>query len=428
MKSGKATTVGDQWRERRASIFCQAVLSLFVTALCALWVPAASAQGVTVQSPENPVDCAGVQFGPNRFDKNRKCCLPSQMVCGKCFYVMQACESVFGCDTSATPDRNGTCCFANQKTCNKCNYSMVGCEPSHGCDTSVRNEGCGCGGGTSCYGCDNVPNSGKRLVCGVCGGSDPCGNCSGCCQATMPGLTCINFGGWTTTSGHRYSPESANAREFYSSTGNTVNWVNRDVHYCEAGGTLCGSMRCIGANGIGITFDAAWNIVNKQQLVDNGCWGGIASVGCFDPSATILLEGGKTAAASEVKVGDRLLNPLTGRAAAVKRVIVGREPLPMVEAGFDGYLLRVTQEHPVLTNKGMRRASSLVAGDVIIDADGNERALEYVRLAEIAIGQRVFNFELDVDSADPLARLIVADNITSGDHVVQEGVLPGDEE
>jgi len=40
----------------------------------------------------------------------------------------------------------------------------------------------------------------------------------------------------------------------------------------------------------------------------------------------------------------------------------------------------------------------------------------------------VFNFELDVDSADPLARLIVAANITSGAHVVQEGVLPGDEE
>ena len=99
----------------------------------------------------------------------------------------------------------------------------------------------------------------------------------------------------------------------------------------------------------------------------------------------------------------------------------------MVEMGFDGHLLRVTQEHPVLTSDGMRRASTVKVGDRIVDAAGKERVLEYVRLAEIVEGQRVVNFELDVDSSDPIDRLIIADNMISGDLVVQQSKLPGEE-
>lgn len=187
MKSGQASYMRDVRGARWSSMLLRAAgLAFFVALLCAtcaLGVPAASAQSLTVQSPENPVDCAGVQFGPNRFDSNRprKCCLPGQMVCGKCDYTKTACENVFGCDTPATPDRTGTCCFSHQKTCNRCYYSMVGCEPSHGCDTSVTNKGCGCGNETSCFGCDGVANSGKKVMCGTCGGTmGGCGRCEGC--------------------------------------------------------------------------------------------------------------------------------------------------------------------------------------------------------------------------------------------------------
>ena len=131
--------------------------------------------------------------------------------------------------------------------------------------------------------------------------------------------------------------------------------------------------------------------------------------------------------ASDIRVGDRLYNPLSGRSFAVKRILVGPEEIPMVELGFDGHLLKVTQDHPVLTRDGMKRANTVRIGEVIVDASGNDKVLHYVRLAEIIPGQKALNFELDVDSQDPIDRLIVSDNITSGDLAVQNSELQGED-
>ena len=122
-----------------------------------------------------------------------------------------------------------------------------------------------------------------------------------------------------------------------------------------------------------------------------------------------------------------IYNPLTGRSAAVKRVITGPEEIPMIEMGYDGNLLRVTQDHPVLTKDGIKRARDIKVGDVILDASGNERTLAYVRAGELLDGQIAINFELDISSSDPLERVIVADNIASGDLAVQNSTLPGEE-
>lgn len=137
--------------------------------------------------------------------------------CGGCRDNRSFCEKQAGmCGTTKTADRKNYCC--DKKVCNECNYRKTECELSHGCDTPVTNVGCGCGNVEKCFGCDLKPNSGKTEICGVCGGSDPCGNCSGCCNATMPGKTCINFGHLTSDSGHRIAPGATIAREFYSST------------------------------------------------------------------------------------------------------------------------------------------------------------------------------------------------------------------
>lgn len=160
------------------------------------------------------------------------------------------------------------------------------------------------------------------------------------------------------------------------------------------------------------------------------CKGGACpagNLGCFDPKATILLQEGVFKSADEVKAGDMIYNPLTGRSAAVKRVITGPEEIPMIEMGYEGNLLRVTQDHPVLTKGGIKRARDIQVGDVILDASGNEQTLAYVRAGELLDGQIAINFELDVSSSDPLERVIVADNIASGDLAVQNSTLPGEE-
>lgn len=179
-------------------------------------------------------------------------------------------------------------------------------------------------------------------------------------------------------------------------------------------------MRCYESNGL--TFDPAYG--NAWQPAYAKC--PVSNLGCFDPSSTLLLEGGRLARAEDIRLGDLLYNSLSGKSFAVKRILSGYEPLPMVEFGFDGYMLRVTQKHPILTRNGVKRAAKIVVGDVITDADGNEKTVEYVRFAEITPGQKVINFELDVNSSDPLDRVIVADNIASADLAVQQSVLPGE--
>ena len=104
----------------------------------------------------------------HRKDKNGQCCYPTQMTCDKCNYIKTECEWIYGCNTSKT---NVGCGCGNGTQC----YDCAG--TPHG---TARNDGCGCGAGKSCYGCDLVPNSGKKVVCGVCGGQmGPCG-CSAC--------------------------------------------------------------------------------------------------------------------------------------------------------------------------------------------------------------------------------------------------------
>lgn len=375
--------------------------------------PTPSSAQPQVGSAENPRDCKGVDFGQNVRDTAGGCCLPSQIDCGRCFYSRSECERQFGCFTTV---RNLGCgCGNAAPVCGKCGYTMTECQRLLGCGTTATNKGCGCGKpAAGPCGCDlTKKNLGcgcgqQGPICGRCGGQyTACGDCSTtCCQNAFPpniapGIKCAAFRGW----GGCKDCAGTN-KGFYSNGWN--GYVDTKYGSCvgsnASGQFLCGSMRC--------TSGAA-------------CPAG--NIGCFDPGTQILLEGGKLEPASDIRVGDRLYNPLSGRSFAVKRILVGPEEIPMVELGFDGHLLKVTQDHPVLTRDGMKRANTVRIGEVIVDASGNEKVLHYVRLAEIIPGQKALNFELDVDSQDPIDRLIVSDNITSGDLAVQNSELPGEE-
>jgi hypothetical protein len=98
----------------------------------------------------------------------------------------------------------------------------------------------------------------------------------------------------------------------------------------------------------------------------------------------------------------------------------------MVELGFDGYLLKVTRTHPLLTPKGMKRAENLLQGDSVFDAFGTERTVQYARQAPVDPTQRVINFELESDSNDFVDRLIVGNNVVSGDLSIQNSSLEGE--
>lgn len=97
------------------SLFFYHALPLFILSITLLSPAAAQPQA---GSAENPRDCKGIDFGPNKDFGAGGCCLPSENlgcgcgkpapVCGKCGYTMTPCEQRLGCGTTAT-DRGCGC-------------------------------------------------------------------------------------------------------------------------------------------------------------------------------------------------------------------------------------------------------------------------------------------------------------------------------
>jgi hypothetical protein len=144
------------------SLFFYHALPLFILSITLLSPAAAQPQA---GSAENPRDCKGIDFGPNKDFGAGGCCLPSENlgcgcgkpapVCGKCGYTMTPCEQRLGCGTTAT---DGGCgCGNPAPVCGKCGYKMTPCEQRLGCGTTATDRGCGCGnpapGACGCTAC-----------------------------------------------------------------------------------------------------------------------------------------------------------------------------------------------------------------------------------------------------------------------------------
>ena len=372
-----------------------AIIALFIFSALSAWAQ------TQVNSPEGPYDCTWVANGLKTIDIKGVCCLPGQQVCNKCFYTKLECENVFGCGTSAINQGCGCanpapgecgCNLSVVKVCGECGGSFNACgdcsttdqgcgcgQPAAGacgCNLSIVNQGCGCGNGTSCFGCDNIPNSGKT--------DQGCG-----CGVLLSNYReCVAFNGFGGADSNGIRVLLGSGRSGNVDQGHC--WFFNGTNY-----TFCGQTRLTGK-------------------------------GCFDPDTELLLEGGRTAKARNVRVGDRLYNPVTRSSAAVTEIISGPETEAMIEVGFKGYMLKVTRQHPVLTTAGMKRAANLTTKDVVLDAFGVEQIIEYVQQAPILPNQKVINFTLDSDSTDYRHRLLVGNNVVSGDLIVQNGHLEGE--
>ena len=372
-----------------------AIIALFIFSALSAWAQ------TQVNSPEGPYDCTWVANGLKTIDIKGVCCLPGQQVCNKCFYTKLECENVFGCGTSAINQGCGCnlpapgecgCNLSVVKVCGECGGSFNACgdcsttdqgcgcgQPAAGacgCNLSIVNQGCGCGNGTSCFGCDNIPNSGKT--------DQGCG----CGVLLSSYRECVAFNG--------FGGADSNGIRVLLGSGRSGNVDQR---------------HCWFFNGTNYTFCGKTRLTGK---------------GCFDPDTELLLEGGRTAKARNVRVGDRLYNPVTRSSTAVTEIISGPETEAMIEVGFKGYMLKVTRQHPVLTTAGMKRAANLTTKDVVLDALGVEQIIEYVQQAPILPNQKVINFTLDSDSTDYRHRLLVGNNVVSGDLIVQNGHLEGE--
>ncbi len=176
-----------------------------------------------------------------------------------------------------------------------------------------------------------------------------------------------------------------------------------------------------------------------------GC-GRFTATGCFPPGVRITLSNGLTKAVEDLAAGDMLWNPIRQQPVAVKRIIEGPEAEPLIEFGYNGGLVRVSQKHPVMVSPegtdGMQRsayqaaslkalapgqkpgwnpvqASAIKIGDVIQGSDGKLHPISYIKSLPVEEGQIVVNFEVDTPSLEPEDHAVLSDGVVTGDFTLQ---------
>ena len=141
--------------------------------------------------------------------------------------------------------------------------------------------------------------------------------------------------------------------------------------------------------------------------------------GCFPPGTKITLADGSTKNIEDMMAGDQVWNPIAKRAVSVRQIIEGPEEIPLIRYGAGEQRAVVTQLHPMLTKAGIKKATELTLGDMLVTADGTPVEITLLEKLPVEEGQRVINLLLNVDSLDKNERMLIADGFVTGDWHLQ---------
>jgi hypothetical protein len=162
--------------------------------------------------------------------------------------------------------------------------------------------------------------------------------------------------------------------------------------------------------------------------------------GCFDPNTDILMGDGSTKTAKDIKEGDLLWNPLAKSSEKVTKLVAGPEELAMVALGYGDKVIRVTQDHPIVvenqivkasllsntenggTGYTVKQALDLTQDDAVLGSDGQFHKLTALRTLPVKFNQTVINFELEASSNSIQDHAVVANGIVTGDLKTQNAI------
>lgn len=144
--------------------------------------------------------------------------------------------------------------------------------------------------------------------------------------------------------------------------------------------------------------------------------------GCFDPETLIKMADGTDKKASEIRKGDKVFNPVTKKSYEILSAIQSGEDKPLFEITTKNGTVKVTETHPVLSNKGSVMANKLKVGDSLISAEGKETAITKIQVLPVKSGQQVVNFILDGESEKFDDHQVLANGIVTGDLFVQKSI------
>ena len=172
---------------------------------------------------------------------------------------------------------------------------------------------------------------------------------------------------------------------------------------------------------------AEWNYGEPLELGCNREACGVQycnrlGVGCFDPSTRILMSDGEYKEIKDIQLSESVLNPLTNNPMKIKHLIKGPEGIPMYEFKVGDKSIKVTETHPMYTQRGLLKAKDVTQDDLLILDDQKSYPITLISILPVKEGQEVYNIEIDTDSLDASDRMLSADGIVTGDYAIQKNI------
>ena len=144
------------------------------------------------------------------------------------------------------------------------------------------------------------------------------------------------------------------------------------------------------------------------------------SLGCFAEDTQIATDKSSTRLISALKIGDKVWNPITQSQAAITEISVGPEDLPLILIKTAKGDIKVTTEHPILTNRGLVTAELIDAGrDRLVYEDGSLHEIISVASVVEKRGVLVYNIKINPQSSSPDDHMLLAGKLVSGDLYLQ---------
>lgn len=130
---------------------------------------------------------------------------------------------------------------------------------------------------------------------------------------------------------------------------------------------------------------------------------------CLEENTRILMADGTQKPIKEIRIGERVMSD-SGENQIVKNVWQGREEHMMCIELKNGSKITLTENHPVKTTKGIKRADAIDENDEIVMA--YEEKYKISSISCIEYGNRVYNLDIS-------GNFMIAEGIAVGDFEVQ---------
>ena len=138
--------------------------------------------------------------------------------------------------------------------------------------------------------------------------------------------------------------------------------------------------------------------------------------GCFVGDTRVTLANGSEKRVADLSEADWVYNPLYQTPVRIKKIVKGPENRPLYEVKAGNRSVRVTEDHPFLTQIGWVRADQLRPNDLLMGEKQPQKVSRVIKVRNKKT-TTVYNLELDTEVSE--GHLILANGIPSGDLTTQ---------